>query len=181
MKNAFYEISLQHTATLPRLQNLSWCRFCMHTRWLDVPTTATSGCLNKTTPRCYWRLYQRLERLYSPLNLWDFFTTLSSDSPVPSWAFATSRIYWCLLRLYHSNRYQQCLTYRQFPLPHIQVQSACSSRDIRHHIDLFPSAYSFMNKPSNNPLFSFQTFCFTKAYNFCHLWLLDGPMRRELE
>ena len=45
---------------------------------------------------------------------------------------------------------------------------------------LFPSAYSFTNKPSNNPLFS-QTFCLTKAYNLYHqVTLVEGPMRREV-
>ena len=36
---------------------------------------------------------------------------------------------------------------------------------------IFPSAYSFTNKPSNNPLFFkiyISHFCLTKAYNLCH-------------
>ena len=47
--------------------------------------------------------------------------------------------------------------------------------------NLFPSAYSFTNKPSNNPLFFFRHFCLTKAYNLCHqVALVDRPMRREV-
>ena len=50
---------------------------------------------------------------------------------------------------------------------------------------IFPSAYSFTNKPSNNLLFvSFfflRHFCLTKAYNLCHqVALVDRPMRREV-
>ena len=35
--------------------------------------------------------------------------------------------------------------------------------------NVFPSAYSFTNKQSNNLLLFSQTFCLTKAYNFFHL------------
>ena len=49
---------------------------------------------------------------------------------------------------------------------------------------IFPSAYSFTNKPSNNPLFFIfflRHFCLTKAYNLCHqVALVDRPMRREV-
>ena len=54
------------------------------------------------------------------------------------------------------------------------------------HFSNFPSAYLFMNKPSNNPLFYYfilfsQTFCLTKAGPIRDRWLLDQPIGREIE
>ena len=89
--------------------------------------------------------------------------------------------------LYNMIHVQICLAcqviyQKRFPVLAIAIYLYESDSWVQILLVLFPSYYSFTNKPSNNLFFfSFKTFCLTKAYNFCHqVALVDGPMRREL-